>query len=584
MRELRAGSFSISEFYVRRIRRISPAYVTVLLFVLACAPFVWSIADCRSVFRTALYSVLLMGNEFFARSISYFDLNAKSNPFLHLWSLGVEAQFYMLFPLLLCLLWHYQKNIVISMACLAGVSLLGAEGMIYAGDGRQAAFFMFLCRAWELLAGGIVSQMETRNCLTAFNERALVVLSISVIGIAFSLCDDSYAFPNIVALVPVVLSTALLIHLGNSGLIGRLLSSSPFVGLGQMSYSVYLWHWPVFVVSNSAPILRDGFGHTSRVAMIAIMIGVFSYASYRLIELPFRDSRRLTRRRAWATITGSVVIVASVYRLFLHVQPANGMLLSSLNDCELWNSKERRRDPRRSTCSIEDLLGSQNDVLAGCGDTTKTPSFVLWGDSHALALLPGLDQVASQYGRAGLFINLKHSFALQKEIGAYPFDPQRDREPVLRWLELRTDICQLLLANSWSHQIVTQDDIGEAIEICRRLNRIGKKIYVFASIPQPSEWAIGRMDWGLFVPPKLTEVSQISYETTLGMESQLFERLVAESLATVLVTGEAFADGRGYQTQYMGRSLYIDKNHVNVGGALKIMTFFAPIIWSEDQI
>lgn len=245
--ELEHGNFSIDRFYERRARRILPALFVVML---ACLPFayMWMLPTQLKDFAHSLISVVLFVSYFyFISQVDYFAPSAELQPLLHTWSLAVEEQYYLLFPILLVVLWRFGRQRVFwSIVVIAVLSLLLAE---WGYRNKPSENFYFApTRAWELLAGSICSFMTVGKAQRSSN--VLSALGFAMIVFAIFGYDATTPFPSVYALLPVV-GTALIILFAAEGTwVARLLSLRMFVGIGLISYSAYLWHQPLFAFAR----------------------------------------------------------------------------------------------------------------------------------------------------------------------------------------------------------------------------------------------------------------------------------------------------------------------------------------------
>jgi peptidoglycan/LPS O-acetylase OafA/YrhL len=573
--DLNNGQYSISNFYVRRIKRILPAYFAIIAFVLIIFPLKYSFPQYSSICKTAVYSAFYSANIYFANIISYFDVGARENPLLHLWSLGVEEQFYLVVPVFIWILWIVRKKLILqNLIFLFLLSFISSLWSISNGH-PQFAFFMLPSRAWELLAGAIVSQINTtRYTKPAWSFGHLISWSgLILVLIPYVLYNEQTPFPGMAA-IPSILGASLIILYGGGRGLNELLSSSPAVWVGKVSYSLYLWHWPIFVLLGSSYTVQRG------VAGIITTI-LASYLSYRFIELPVRRCKTFSKRHAFTMlITGSLII--TIVCLSVLVQKSkNGELPASWEGKATWAVAEQSRDKSRSTCRIEDLNAENSRFLIKIGKSGKPPTFALWGDSHALAIMPGVDIVASEYGKSGYYINLKQSLTLNRDIGAYPFNPREDREPVIIWLENHHDISDVFLVNRWFGHIRNNSDIEETVKICERLHKSGKRVFFFVNMPDANQKALWRLSWGLRVNSNLSATSLADYESQAQLQHQLINELIKRDVATVLTIDKAFFNGMAYYSTTDTNSFYSDGNHLNQTGAVRAMEFVAPLIWSS---
>ena len=279
--QLRAGEFSIADFYARRIKRIVPAYAAVVLGVLCISPIAFSVSEWKAISVTAGYSILYSANIYFYGAVSYFDLPAQSNPLLHLWSLGVEAQFYLALPVVLWATWLVLgRRIVIGLGVILAISLAISVAAVD-GDHARFAFYMLPSRAWELLAGGLASEVRKLDWARASPWPGMA--GLAAIFLSYALIDERMSFPGI-TVAPAVIGTALLLVAGGTGGVSGLLSHPSMRFIGKISYSLYLWHWPVFVVLGATASFPRAIGGWLVSFALAII-------SWRFIETPVRQRR-----------------------------------------------------------------------------------------------------------------------------------------------------------------------------------------------------------------------------------------------------------------------------------------------------
>jgi peptidoglycan/LPS O-acetylase OafA/YrhL len=299
--------FSIINFYERRARRILP----VLFFVMLLSSFfAWVLLPNEMLYKFGggLIGVsLFVSNVVFWRQQGYFDETAELNPILHTWSLAVEEQYYVLFPIFLMLTWRFGKNRVFWMiVVLSAISLVLSE---WGWRNKPTAnFYLLPTRAWELFAGSIAAFIVQRNGVQKNDPLAFLGLAAIVLSIFFY--DESTPFPSVYALVPVLGVVLLILYANKETLTAKLLSTKVFVSIGLVSYSAYLWHQPIFaymrVYTNEVTI---GYFVAS---ILVIVTFVFSYCSWKFIEAPFRD-RTLIKRYPMFAI--SLIALVAMFAL-----------------------------------------------------------------------------------------------------------------------------------------------------------------------------------------------------------------------------------------------------------------------------
>ena len=332
--ELAEGKFSIVNFYERRARRILPA----MFFVMAvCLPFAWlwfAPSDLKFFGQSLLAVSTFWSNFFFWGSSGYFERAAELNPMLHTWSLAVEEQYYILFPIFLILTWRLGiKWILILLSLVFMVSLSLAHWGAY--NHHSAAFYLLPTRGWELLVGVFAAFYLKYNgyLKSKLLNQVLSLLGFSMVIYSIIVFDETTPFPSLYALIPTIGTCLLILSAVPNTAINRFLSVKPIVALGLISYSAYLWHQPVFVFARYISL-----GEVSDFLLVILCIAAFIMAwfSWRFVEKPFRDKERFSRSDIFRTSIISIAFFCSIGYLF---NQSNGGLKSySAEDQNIFNS------------------------------------------------------------------------------------------------------------------------------------------------------------------------------------------------------------------------------------------------------
>ena len=304
--DIENNRFSIFNFYERRARRILP---TLFFVVLVCIPFawMWMLPSQMKAFSDSLVAVsLFASNILFWRENRYWNAASVEKPLLHTWSLSVEEQYYILFPIFLFFVWRFGKNRVFWMIVMfAAMSLALTEWGWF--NEPTANFYLLPSRAFELLAGSIAAFLVQKRGVQASN--ALSLLGLAAILFAFFAYDQGTPFPSLYTLVPVIGVILLVLFAGKETLAAKLLSTKLFVGIGLISYSAYLWHQPLFAFTR----IRS-FEEPMPVLMLSLTLLslVLAYFSWKYIEKPFRDKNKVKRQSIFLLSTAFPLIFISL--------------------------------------------------------------------------------------------------------------------------------------------------------------------------------------------------------------------------------------------------------------------------------
>ena len=298
-KEIRGRSFSIARFYQRRAKRILPALFGMLLCVYLVGLLLLSPRELETLSKSALCTIASSSNFFFMQNAAnYYAADSSQNPLLMTWSLGVEEQFYILFPLLMLLMrgWRWQTQFL----AIAGLSAVSLAVCLQGNNWYPGfAFYMLPARAWEIAAGVLLAIFEAnrRSAKSApprWAAHGLSLLGCASIVAALFLHGPGKPYPGFATLLPV--GGAILLIAARDGFANRVLAWRPFVFIGLISYSWYLWHWPMLSFAN---ITSDSHISTHAGVSIGVLSFGFAVLSYYFVERPFRNSRTPTKRLLW---------------------------------------------------------------------------------------------------------------------------------------------------------------------------------------------------------------------------------------------------------------------------------------------
>ena len=480
VREISDEKFSLIHFYERRARRILPALFSV---VLCCIPlaWLWMYPSELEEFSRSLIAVNLFASniEFWLQG-SYFSTSIEIRPLFHTWSLAVEEQFYLLFPLALLLLMRLRHNrVVLLLALIAAVSLFFAElGWRFY---PTANFYLAPMRAWELLGGSLCAFAQFPSGQKT--NDALGLAGILLIAFAVFSFNEDTPFPSLYTLIPVLGTILIILFAAEGTLVARALSVKFLVGLGLISYSAYLWHQPLFAFARIRSLHEVSVEAMLGLSVLSV---IFGYLSWQFIEKPFRARGPIApcspKKLVWLSIITSFLIVGIAVAFMQGlIQPRASNNLTAM-DKHLLSFKDYSSEAKilykQGTCFLrpEQTFDQFADECTSVPD--KTPSIVIWGDSHAAALSYGLREIfpsAMQLTAsacpplAGLFFGRRLHC---KEINDWTLDFIRNERPDY-----------VLLGSNWLRDVRRIDYLRNTVRRIKEANA-GTKIIILGGLPQ----------------------------------------------------------------------------------------------------
>ena len=595
-REIDENRFSILNFYERRARRILPALFLVIGTTLIAA---WTISwprDFVEISESALAMIFFGSNIYFWQSIDYFATAAEYRPLLHTWSLAVEEQFYIFFPLFLILMARRSRQILI--ASLAVVFFVSLALSIHWAENRPAAgFYLAPARAWELLLGVFLALNTIRSWSNQWLREIAAAAGIILILISVVIFESTTPFPGSAALVP-CLGTVLVIQAGRGEgpptQVARLLSKKSVVSVGLISYSLYLWHWPIFAFSRfwlgttHLPVLWALGG-------VAVSI-VVAAVSWGFVERPFRTKPTFSRQGIFrfSAITAVMLATVSVSFIMAHGVPAR--------------FEQRVLD---ALAGAEDTAGNRkgcighkdDDQYCVFGADASEPSAILWGDSHAGALMPAVAKVLQPFERSA-FIAWHGGCPPMlgvKRVGQFASSSSSCTEfnlSILDFIERNSESLDIaFLAARWPLNVTGQRAPGEAghpvelaatvakgtfrnpdlvylglDETVRRLTEMGLHVVILGGVPEIG-WDVPRrvvraITRGEELPraPSIDSLAERYSEANqiLADISSAYQNVTFVKISSLLCTPKCqVLDGT--------KPLYVDDDHLSKHGAQQVL-------------
>ncbi|ARB45409.1 acyltransferase family protein [Alloalcanivorax xenomutans] len=384
--DIKGQRYSLLEFYKRRMLRILPALIFVLLSTAVISIFVMLPEERESLGKSIVASAVFVSNFFFWQDSGYFTAPAESKPLLHMWSLAVEEQFYIFFPPLLFLIYRVFRGAIFSVVALA-VLLSFVGGVLLTIKDQPTAFYLLPARAWELGIGALLALFVAEHGSPKRHGLWYSCIGLAFILGAVFLLDSESLFPGWNALFPCI-GTMMLIGWGKENIVGRCLSWSPLVWIGKVSYSLYLWHWPLIV------FWKIQYGEALSASSIAFLfflaLGLAALSTF-YIEKPFRSRQARAMLPAKVVFSGGItlcflVLVGwSVYLKFpsLLSYPEEVTALSHFVDYR--EHPDHKKQFRTGSCFIGEAEGafSEYDKDKCAHPDVRKKNVILLGDSHA---------------------------------------------------------------------------------------------------------------------------------------------------------------------------------------------------------
>lgn len=589
--------FSIAEFYRRRIRRIFPNLFAMLAVTTIAAAAILLPYDFKVYGESLVATTLSAGNIFFWLKGGYFDVQAADMPLLHTWSLGVEEQYYIAFPLIVLLIAKVRRSLLplTLMLCFAASLALSVYQVSTAPN---AAFYLPFGRWWELMVGSMLALGLLPPLKRA--APAEIVALIGAAMIAFSLIGLSpqTPFPGFAALLP-CFGAGFIIYANSAHMtsVGRVLSLKPMVAIGLVSYSLYLWHWPVIVLSRYV-LQRQLEGVDHIVAMVLIV--ALALAAWQFIEKPLRRPRQ-----EGGSLFGNPFVVASIasavlVAVGLSLWVAKGIPQRYPDRFQPMLQAAEDINPRRFECeglSPQKILADQ---ICRIGDPSQPVTFAVIGDSLVDAFMPALDKAAQEAGRRGILITRGGCLALSG-IGISGSECRLSNDAAFARVAGDGNIDAVLLMDRWAGFIEgerfglhkafipypvddesTQRDRAAghaAIErgLARTTHQLqGKTVWVAAFFPEQE-----------MVAPRAAVIRSVIGGSLDGVDKFIVEKRNAESRAllknasaelgfNLIDLSATFCQQTHCALVDGGQPLYVDDNHPTSAAAIASRRVFAP--------
>lgn len=461
LEQLRCGTFSFIAFYKRRMKRIFPALFVMLAASFGAAFLLLPPSEMQQFAQSVIASTFFYSNHFFLGESGYFATAAELTPLLHTWSLSVEEQFYLIFPAILLATNRFSvKYQFAAITLLAALSFGAAQYLVHSDP--SAAFYLLPTRFWELALGAMAAQLQLAGVSTrgrfAGQRTVLALLGAALILYAVFAFDKDTPFPGAAALLPSVGAVLIIMFAGPADLVGRLLAQRGPVFIGLISYSLYLWHYPMLAFARRFP----GGENPLLLAAVAAAAVLVAYLSYRLVETPIRRNATLSTRQVYSASFAAMAGLAVL-----------GFSAAKTDGYRAFYIQYRLDAATRSNFERYSPMATRGERMEVAGDDG---SCVFRAQTVDDAFISRFDACAARYGKAAVLIGDSHAINIHNALatdGTGPFfvsiaqggcRPQKDRErcgykALIPFAAERTgSISRIILHIAGSHLILDEHE------------------------------------------------------------------------------------------------------------------------------
>ena len=602
--EWATGRFSYRAFYARRARRILPALLAMIFVTL---PFGWALMtpeQLRYFGGGALSALAFLSNVWFYNRIDYFNPRAGEDPLIHIWSLGVEEQFYILLPILLLLLLRLGRGVTVAaLAALAAASLVWT--LRTSSDWPLESFYLLHTRAWELLAGVLAALARPRLLALPLGLRGgLATAGLAAVIASLVLTPAGVPWPGGWTVLPTLGAVAIVLFGDVPSPARAVLTLPPVVAVGLVSYSAYLWHQPILGF-----LALEGWHPRSLAATTAIVAATLALSalSWRFVEEPFRRGR-LPRRPARLVLGAGIALIVA-FAVGGHVTKGYPQRIPpEVREVMAWSDT---RPTTFETCLAIRREGVQMDPEKACvhGAPGTAARVAIWGDSHAATLAAPLGEALAADGFALRELTMS---SCQPIPGLVNIGQDRSRQctlqnaAMLKWLVATDSVDTVVLYAFWNSYILHADfdngrgdlvedrlfslpegapaDLDEAARLAGIESRLtaalsaltaaGKRVVLLMPLPNPGfdvPDVLARGLWRQGVLEDRMGVPEANFRAYSEPSVRLMQAACVASGATCLDLSAAFCDGTQCLAVDGGKPLYFDANHLSLIGAARVV-------------
>ncbi|MCC9601774.1 acyltransferase [Stieleria sp. JC731] len=577
LKEQNNGDFSLGRFWVRRIRRILPAATAMVVLVLIAGFFVMVPLDYTDLGKSTIAQQLMLSNVFFWRNTGYFDGPSDLKPLLHTWSLAVEEQFYLGYPLLLIWLARFKRQVSVAVlsTLFLGSLVLSEYGVHKFPSG---AFFLLPTRAWEMLAGALICFLPKPNRVPDIAVSAVSGAALSMIVLTGWHYDATTPFPGLSAMLP-CLCTAALIYINSAKLSrpAKLLATKPVVFVGLISYSLYLWHWPIlaFVRYTNNETLTPTMGIVAIVASFSA-----GYLSWRYIETPFRKKQLLVRLPRLFAATAISVSVCLLAGGTIYLSQGFPQLRYGDQYTQLIKSMDEKAF--RHHLSVDDI---EQQRLPKFGDQSVAPSVLVWGDSHAMAVMPAIDQVCNELGLCGVQSTTGGTLPLVE------FDGSNSSPQFADFAERTIEYCKdseievAILAGYWIRDASHPKFESSLRETIDELRDLGIHVILLRDVPDQLCNPRQAINVALKEDDGIEKLGVLLQDHRVYQQKadHVLQRMAADEVTVLDPAPHLVDDSDRCRIVFGDKCMYWDNDHLTVSGALRLTGMFRHAFEDTDD-
>jgi peptidoglycan/LPS O-acetylase OafA/YrhL len=594
---LQQSTFSFLDFYKRRVKRIFPALSLVLLASFVVGWFVLLPTDYKQLGKHIAAGAAFVSNFAFWSESGYFDSGSKLKPLLHLWSLGIEEQYYIFWPLIVLFAWKRKLNLL--KVCLILFAISFAINVFTAKGNAVAAFYSPLSRFWELLIGSVLAYTslqaskapESTNSANSNNLTAWIGVALLSIGVYF--ISPERRFPGFWALFPTV-AAYLIIKAGPKAWFNQcVLSNKLLVWIGLISFPLYLWHWPLLVFAE----IRTGeLGIALKLCLIALSI-LLAWLTYRFVERPIRFGKLVVETKKIPLTLCALLLATAILGGYTYQRDGFSNRFPKFIQALLKNQPKLDEGWRSGTCILEQGHPS-SEFSPSCVDKDKRPMLFLWGDSHAAALYPGLKHLQDT-GAYSFGVAQRNGAVCPPIIGdARPWCNEINTDSFKLIKELKPEI--VMMYAYWSHGLDGKGGFAGLYDLTKldatvaELKKIGVKKIILMG---PSPYWKNSLPHNIVENWKKTKTVakpplRLSYgDYGLVTELPLYDkqmRAIAMRLNVSYISGVDFLcneDGCLTRDSEDGvKVASVDYGHLTVDAAQTYLKRIAPLIFAPETV